>query len=305
MRAAQPAASTGTWLEQLWLRLGGAACVDATARANVDLFGAALTVLPGGEQDLPGPALDAALDKLTALPDPEANSDCGVQLMTIHKSKGLEFEVVIVPDLQAGTSRGKRKCSPGWNADLLNPDDSERNYRIPRSRPCSPKAQIAARPRSGSIASIASAKSQEDRRILYVAATRAREELHLFARPAYKIESNGQFSLADPAKNSLLATAWPALEDEVRERFEKWKSAREKSIAGEEQVIESIAAPARATCSSCPPPPSQLCCAACRRITNRSPRVSGCPILSAFSSGKGGRPRLSGCPRSGVPTDRS
>src|SRR6185437_455640 len=32
--------------------------------------------------------------------------DYGVQLMTIHKSKGLEFEVVIVPDLQAQGGRG-------------------------------------------------------------------------------------------------------------------------------------------------------------------------------------------------------
>ena len=85
-------------------------------------------------------------------------------------------------------------------------------------------------------------ESQEDRRILYVVATRAREELHLFARPAYKIESGGQFSLADPAKISLLAKAWPALEDEVRARFEEWNAARENLAVGEEQVIESIAA---------------------------------------------------------------
>ena len=82
--------------------LGGAHCVDATARANLDLLWRSLDKLPDGEPDLLGPALDAALDKLTALPDPEADSDCGVQLMTIHKSKGLEFEVVIVPELQAG-----------------------------------------------------------------------------------------------------------------------------------------------------------------------------------------------------------
>ncbi|HEV3449396.1 MAG TPA: UvrD-helicase domain-containing protein, partial [Gemmataceae bacterium] len=104
LRATQPTSSVGTWLEQVWLSLGGADCCDATARANLDLLWSCLDRLPAGAQDLPGPALDAALDKLTALSDPAASSDCGVQLMTIHKSKGLEFEVVIVPDLQAKTA---------------------------------------------------------------------------------------------------------------------------------------------------------------------------------------------------------
>jgi ATP-dependent exoDNAse (exonuclease V) beta subunit len=84
-------------------------------------------------------------------------------------------------------------------------------------------------------------EAQEDRRILYVAATRAREELHLFARPAYKVESDGSLSLPEPS-GSLLATAWPALEDEVRARFEEWKADRADSASGEEQVLESIAA---------------------------------------------------------------
>jgi len=118
----------GAWLQQVWLRLGGNACVDSTARANLDLLWSCLDKLPGGEQDLLSPALDAALDKLTALPDAEAGSDCGVQLMTIHKSKGLEFEVVIVPDLQAGTGGGKPKMlswlERGLERGLEEPDDS-------------------------------------------------------------------------------------------------------------------------------------------------------------------------------------
>ena len=36
LRAAEPAASLGAWLEQVWRRLGGADCVDATGRANLD-----------------------------------------------------------------------------------------------------------------------------------------------------------------------------------------------------------------------------------------------------------------------------
>jgi ATP-dependent helicase/nuclease subunit A len=61
------------------------------------------------------------------------------------------------------------------------------------------------------------------RRLLYVAATRAREELHFFARPTYKMAADGVEELVAPW-NSLLATAWPAFEEEVRSRFEAWRT---------------------------------------------------------------------------------
>jgi ATP-dependent exoDNAse (exonuclease V) beta subunit len=239
MRASQPTASLGTWLEQVWLRLGGAACVDAAARANLDLLWSCLDRLPSGEQDLLGPALEAALDKLTALPDPAASSDCGVQLMTIHKSKGLEFEVVLVPDLQAGSGRSGRKLLAWLERGLDAPDDSGEI------------TEFLIAPLQSKGADRGSAKAwvdwvhrqretQESRRILYVAATRAREQLHLFARPAYKAEGDS-FSLVEPS-NSLLATAWSALEEEVRARFQDWKTAEAASDLPQEQEIESIAA---------------------------------------------------------------
>ena len=124
LRFSQPAVSLGTWLNQVWLRLGGADCVDRTARANVDLLWQCLDGLPGGEQDLLCPALEAALEKLTALPDPNADEDCGVQLMTIHKAKGLEFEVVIVPELQAGTGGRNQELLSWLERGLTEPDDS-------------------------------------------------------------------------------------------------------------------------------------------------------------------------------------
>ncbi len=111
-RHVQPSASPGTWIEQVWLRLGGAHCVDAAARANLDLLWSSIDNLPQGEQDLLGPALEAALTRLKAQPDPAADSDRGVQLMTIHQAKGLEFEVVIVPELQA-----REKCE---NREMLS-----------------------------------------------------------------------------------------------------------------------------------------------------------------------------------------
>ena len=107
LRFGQPAAHAGNLARTGVAAAGRRECADATARANIDLLWRCFDGLPDGEPDLLGPALDAALDQLKALPDPEADNHYGVQLMTIHKAKGLEFEVVIVPDLQAGAGSGK------------------------------------------------------------------------------------------------------------------------------------------------------------------------------------------------------
>ena len=247
LRFAHPAASPGTWLERVWLLLGGAHCVDATARANVDLLWRSLDKLAAGEPELLGHALDAALDKLTAQPDPVADSDCGVQLMTIHKSKGLEFEVVIVPELHALARRGKREML-SWLERGLPPEAS------PRNADCSGEiTEFLVAPFQSKGAGSGAAKrwvdcvrnereSQESRRILYVAATRAREELHFFARPSFRVGDGGLLELAPPS-NSLLATAWPAFEAVIRERFDVWRA----TVAAQEEAsvtLDSIAASA-------------------------------------------------------------
>ena len=239
LRAALPTASLGTWLQQVWLTLGGASCVDATALANLDLLWSCLDSLPEGQEDLLSPVLDVALEKLTALPDPAASSECGVQLMTIHKSKGLEFELVIVPELQATGGRSTGQLLSWLERGLEQPDNSGDITEF-LVAPLQSKGEERSKVRVWVDRVRRDRESEEMRRILYVAATRAREELHLFARPAFKDE-NGSLSLVEP-KNSLLATAWPAFEDEVNARFEEWKSSRTAPKPAEDQLITTIAA---------------------------------------------------------------
>jgi ATP-dependent exoDNAse (exonuclease V) beta subunit len=251
LRAARPTATLGSWLEQVWLRLGGAACVDENARANLDLLWSCLDRLPDGEPDLLGPSMNAALKKLTALPDPKASSDCGVQLMTIHKAKGLEFEVVIVPELQAANGRGQRKMLSWMERGLTEPDASGESTEF-LIAPFQPKGEEKGSAKAWVDQVYRERESQENRRILYVAATRAREELHLFARPAYKAEGEN-FSLIEPA-HSLLATAWPALAEETRARFEEWKAARVTARPPQGEEIESIAASSESNLLQMPSP---------------------------------------------------
>ena len=259
----QSTVSTGTWLRQIWMNLGGADCCDSTALANVNLLWACVDQLQAGQEDLLGPALTSALDKLTALPNPQASSDCGVQLMTIHKSKGLEFEVVIVPDLQAKTSTGERKML-AWLERGLEPgpetafDDAETTDGITEFlvAPLPTKGENSGRCRIWVDRVYRERELQETRRILYVAATRAREELHLFARLEYKVGVDGSLTLIQPAAG-LLRTAWPAFEEEIRARFEEFKLSRADGGKHPEEwegQIETIAASARQCIFAVPAP---------------------------------------------------
>jgi ATP-dependent exoDNAse (exonuclease V) beta subunit len=94
-------------VEGAWLRLGGPACVQEPAdledvKVYLDLLE---SMERGGDlEDLAG--LEQALLRLFAVPDTEAPD--ALQVMTIHKAKGLEFDAVIVP----GLSRASRKDEP-------------------------------------------------------------------------------------------------------------------------------------------------------------------------------------------------
>ena len=83
-------------MEGIWLSLGGL----AAAGGRHDDAQAFLALLDTHEQAgglLDFAQLEAAMGSLYAMPDSLA--DGRVQLMTMHKSKGLEFDTVILPGL--------------------------------------------------------------------------------------------------------------------------------------------------------------------------------------------------------------
>ncbi len=86
-------------VESTWLALGGPAC----AATGTDLEDAEIYLDYLEQSEQAGEIADIAafeegLAKLYALPDLEAE-DTDVQIMTVHKSKGLEFDTVILPGL--------------------------------------------------------------------------------------------------------------------------------------------------------------------------------------------------------------
>ena len=271
LRAAMPAISAGAWMQQVWRCVGGDSCIDEAARANLQLLWDCLDKLPGGEPDLAGSALDAALDKLTARPDPAAESDHGVYLMTIHKAKGLEFEVVIVPEMQAGSGKASNRMFSWLERGLIEPDDSGdvTEFLI---APFQPKGLDRGEAKAWVDHEYRAREAQETRRILYVAATRAREELHFFARPEYKME-HGAPSLCK-LRESLLLTAWPALEDEVRRQFEVWTSSAQAT-----KVFSMAASADNLLVMPGPPKPA---------IIRRLPAQFEAPVLPRLAGGHSG-----------------
>jgi ATP-dependent exoDNAse (exonuclease V) beta subunit len=192
------------WVEGAWLALGGPLCLaDAAAAEDVEVFFEFLRELDdksGGRGRAVTPErVRDGVQQLFALPDPLA--DERLQLMTIHKAKGLEFDTVILPGL-GRPPRGERRKLLYWlqttaedgGAQLFfGPVKSARSERDPRTS-----------------AWIKSLEAEMDRlesgRLLYVAATRAKRSLHLFGHAREK--RSGELAAHGA---SLLSPLWPAL----------------------------------------------------------------------------------------------
>ncbi|HRE16288.1 MAG TPA: 3'-5' exonuclease, partial [Rhodocyclaceae bacterium] len=110
--------------------------------------------------------------ELFAPPDPAPEAGA-LQMMTIHKSKGLEFDTVLLPGLHRG---GGKDSSPLLVWDEVPAGEHGEEYLIAAPLPA----------KGGNPGDIyqclrrqESARSRhESERLLYVAATRARRELH-------------------------------------------------------------------------------------------------------------------------------
>ena len=194
--AARDRSGFARWVESAWLALGGPASL-ASPDALDDAAAAFARLRELEREGLPDPA---EFDARFATRSSAGGAECAVELMTIHKAKGLEFDAVVVPGLDRTISR--------HNEDLL--------LTLPFSREGREGLLIAARPAIGADADplfeflrrgVRDGAQLEAERLLYVACTRAKRELRLTG-------------VGDPAGaprgGSLLATLWPAVGSEFR-----------------------------------------------------------------------------------------
>ncbi len=188
------------WVEGVWLALGGPACAAAPRDlADAQVFFARLDDLARGPELPDLEALDLALAELKASADAEAGES--LSLMTIHKSKGLEFDVVIVPGLGRGT-RSDTRPLVAW-ATRRGRDGGGRLLLAPLHASGDEEDPIF----EFVLGLQAEKQLHEDARLVYVAATRARRSLHLVGA----LEPAAEDKAPQPPGRSLLARLWPAV----------------------------------------------------------------------------------------------
>lgn len=151
----------------------------------------------------------------------EDASPASVRVMTIHASKGLEFDAVVLPDLDAN----------------LSAQDARDLVVLDRDSPIDPVRGIYRRlPKDLSSLTLdlqhahdqrAQEKRTEDLCLLYVAMTRAKQALHMLVRPL-KQSSSGKPTSTGLTNLSYAAILRQALRDSDKEGF-----------AGDERLFET------------------------------------------------------------------
>ena len=204
-------ASLMPWVESIWLQLGGpAVCRDVVDLDAAERAVERLVILESQGQLWQKSVLNEAMTALYAAT--EQQTDCQIQIMTLHKAKGLEFDTVILPALDRQPRADSTQLLNWFESTLdgqpqlllapfeqtgLHPGQRDRINRLVRK----------ARDRCD---------EQEKLRLLYVACTRAKHQLHLVARVFSK--SDGQ--LKSPVSASLLKPLWPMVKTELERNQE-------------------------------------------------------------------------------------
>jgi ATP-dependent exoDNAse (exonuclease V) beta subunit len=197
--------SPRSWLEGVWFALGGAACLGNGDGSDDDWRN--LYTLFDLIEDLPPGADVAQLETriATLYAKPPATTGARLWLMTIHKSKGLEFDTVIIPGLDK-MPRSDDKPLLQWG-EYLDRDGEE-------------GLVLAATAAFGGdddaiydwLDFERKQKQQlEDTRLFYVAATRAISRLYLL----FCDNRNNMEKPFAPASRSLLSRIWDAVGETV------------------------------------------------------------------------------------------
>ena len=186
-------------VEDAWRALGGPQSLESARDiADAESYLGLLDSLDdGGEASFA--TLEAEVTRLFAAPDPLASDR--IQVMTIHKSKGLEFDTVIVPGL------GKSKRPP--EQELIRmvrlPLHGVEHVLMAAVAPTGQQEEAGAYLGGYHF----ERERNESRRLLYVAATRARRHLHLLGAIEYN-ERKGEWK--QPRSGSRLHALWDTVQ---------------------------------------------------------------------------------------------
>jgi ATP-dependent helicase/nuclease subunit A len=193
---------TSRWILGIWLLLNGTACLWEQADiSDVQAFFSCLDALDRNNEFSPE-RMAIEITKLFATPDSQGEQ---IQMMTIHKSKGLEFDTVILPGLGA-TTGGNNSDKPLmlWEEVLIE-GASELLAAPYVPKGLRDKAQVSAYDYLETLE--AEREANEAVRVLYVAATRAERALHLVG-----VANQNAKGEIKPTKNTYLDALWPVVQ---------------------------------------------------------------------------------------------
>ena len=185
-------------VERSWMTLGGPAILDDEyAVQNVYRY---FDVLEKHERC---GSLDdvAALESMLDMERVSNDSSARLQVMTMHRAKGLEFAHVLLYGLGRVPGQRERRVLSWY--DVPGGHGQERKI----ISPVAPRAELERDPVHRFIELSETKKDRhEQARLLYVACTRARKSLHLMGHTG--LTDGG---LRPPASRSLLRLLWPAV----------------------------------------------------------------------------------------------
>ncbi len=194
------------WLEGVWLMLGGPRCLEAPEALNdVEAFFTLIDQLVAASK-LSAETLAIHAAELYAPTDPLGDA---LQMMTIHKAKGLEFDTVIVPGLHRATG-GNDSSLLLWD-EIAGADGHEHLLVAPMKRKGTGNGEPSAFDYLKKLE--AERGAHEDERLLYVAATRAIRNLHLVGVAG--VDEQNDDGLKPPAAGTLLKLLWPGVAQPV------------------------------------------------------------------------------------------
>lgn len=191
------------WIEGIWFALGGpATLLDANDRDNINSFFALLDKHQQGGSIRDWQAFNNAIDRLFAAP--RADADPKLQVMTIHKSKGLEFDTVIIPGLDRSARKDDKQLLL-WQERINHRGEKQLLLGSLAATGKEEDGLYAFMRREAD-----KQQAFEATRLLYVGCTRAIKRLHLLACINTKEDE-----LVAPAKVSLLHSIWPFVKDDA------------------------------------------------------------------------------------------
>lgn len=214
-----------------WFALSGPACVENTT----DLEDAEIYFDYLGSHEEAGEIADTAsfeegLSELYALPDLEA--DERLQVMTIHKAKGLEFDTVIVPGLGRAPRNEDAKLFL-WMEQPRGEDEGAADLLLAPIHETGADEDLIYR----WLRKLAAEKEHlEAGRLLYVAATRAKQHLHLLGDASFKTDGAAPPALKAPAERTLLRQLWPIVETHYAEATKRLVESVPAAVEDREAV---------------------------------------------------------------------